>query len=372
MVAGNNKDANNGPYRYSTKDVKNVEKGMTPELNSEYFDNGFKYRTDGQGRTVLEEGWLKKESAERNLNAQKKMGGDGYDAGHGIKSSSGGSGEAINLTKMKTDLNRYGKARFGELSDEQKDGINKGEDTQYFNVENFRDMERFIDHETKNGKDVYFQKSNHYDGNSDTPDRYDVNITTKDENGTTHNRSYTFYNTDKEGRIKQRDEAKEANRNAVGSEQREAEKRTEQWKEHYRKQGEQVEDDKSDGEKGKAENKESTSEKTDRSKHTEKSEKVAEIMRNDKNDQSSRDHSKETAAVMRGSSTSAQDSGQSSGRRQGQGQSSGTSAQGGEQGSGQNSGSSSSSQGSGQGSGGSSGGSSSQSSGQGSGQSSSR
>lgn len=317
-----NRDANSGPYRYSTKGVKQIEKGMTPEPNSEYFDNGFKYRTDHQGRTVLEEGWLKGESAERNMNAQKKMGEKGYDAGHGIKSSSGGSGEAVNLTKMKTDLNRYGKARFGELSDEQKDRINKGGDTQHFNIENYRDMERFIDHEVANGKDVYFQKSNYYDGNSEIPDRYDVSVITKDENGATRNHSFTFYNVDKGERAEQRNEAAEANRKAVESEEREMKERSEQLKEHLREQGHQIEDDELNEEK--TENKSMVSDKaenTDRTGRQGNTEKVAEMMRDNKSNQNSGDHSKEKAAVMRGNGASTQDSGQNSGHGQDSGQS---------------------------------------------------
>ena len=243
MEGNNDKNGNNGPYKYSAKGAKNVEKGMTPESNSEYFDNGFKYRTDSSGRTILEEGWLKPESAERNLNAQRKIGGKGFDAGHGIKSSSGGSGEAVNLTKMRTDLNRYGKAKFGELSEEQKESINKGEGTEHFNIENYRDMERYIDHEIASGKDVYFQKNNHYDGNSDAPSHYDINLIVKDKDGTTHNHSFSFQNVDKAERAEQRGAASEANRDEVKSQEAEMKAKSEEWKEYFKQQGYEIEND---------------------------------------------------------------------------------------------------------------------------------
>ena len=192
-----------------------VEKGMTPQPNTEYLDNGHRYRTDEHGRTVITEGWLKEEMAPRNPAAQRKAGGDdrkGTDhGGHGGKASSGFTGELVNITAQEGDLNTGGTAKFGELSDEERDRINRGEHTDFFNVENYRDMERFLDYQVSQGKRVYFQKRNYFEGNSKRPSHYVVFVTVYDADGKSRNHSFTFYNTDKEGRKGQRDRARRKN-----------------------------------------------------------------------------------------------------------------------------------------------------------------
>ena len=194
-----------------------VERGMTPKPNSEYFDNGHKYRTDEHGRTVITEGWVGGSSAARNPTAQVKAGGydrqDRDHGGHGIASSLGGSGEAVNLTAQQDDLNTGGSARFGEVSDADKERSNAGEGISHYNIENYRDMERFLSHEISKGKKVYFQKRNYYDGDSKRPSRYEISVLIYDSDADSRPRShnFTFYNVDKEGRERQRNEAREVN-----------------------------------------------------------------------------------------------------------------------------------------------------------------
>lgn len=235
-------DKNRGPYRYYKPDsVGSVDKGMNPEANKECFQDGFKFRTDSQKRTVSEEGWLKTENAERNFYAQKKVGGAGYHAGHGVKTSSGGTGERINLTKMWGDLNTYKKGqrgtKLGDLSEEVKDKMNKGERTGHYEIENYKDMERLIDQEMAKGNDIYFQKTNHYNGNSEIPSSYDVNVSVYDKDGKyLKSHSYSFDNVNKAERERRRNEAMEANVRETAAMDAEALEFTEKMKEYYREQ----------------------------------------------------------------------------------------------------------------------------------------
>lgn len=216
--------------------TKTVERNMTSEPNSEYLDNGMKYRTDSQGRTVLEEGWLKTEKAERNETAQRKAGGEdrqkGDHGGHGIGSQFGGSGEQVNMTAMEGDLNTHAKGqrqvKTGELTDEQKQYMNENDDPAnlHYNIENYKDLELYMKSEMNKGKDIYFQKTNHYDGDSLRPDYYDINIIIYDEEGNSQSHTFKFYNVDKNSRIEQRDDARKANEDAIIAEEREREERT--------------------------------------------------------------------------------------------------------------------------------------------------
>jgi len=226
---------------YKAENVKSVEKGMAPEPNSEYYDNGIRYKTDDQGRTVLTEGYITNETAERNPKAQIEAGGDDRldrdDGGHGVASSHGGSGEAVNLTPMDRYVNRGGEASFKDspenLTDEQKKDMNENDspDNPYYNINTYRDMERFLDSELKDGKTVYFQEDIKYEGDSKRPERYDVNIITEDQDGNTASHDFTFYNESKEAHNERIDEAAKANADDVKAEEAEREAKTQEARE---------------------------------------------------------------------------------------------------------------------------------------------
>lgn len=79
---------------------------------AKYELNGYYYETDANGRISHAHADLRLEDADRNLNAQRKVGKEGgetgYDGGHIIASQFGGDGGIGNLIPMKSDLNRAG------------------------------------------------------------------------------------------------------------------------------------------------------------------------------------------------------------------------------------------------------------------------
>ncbi|MBN1468665.1 MAG: DNA/RNA non-specific endonuclease [Fusobacteriaceae bacterium] len=84
----------------------NGKKVLKP--NIEYEANGYKYKTDGQGRISGAEGELRLEEGKRNGYAQKTTDGKtpNDDAGHLIANMFGGSGNKDNLVAMDKALNR--------------------------------------------------------------------------------------------------------------------------------------------------------------------------------------------------------------------------------------------------------------------------
>lgn len=186
---------NNEPYKFaddSTRPEK-FEHNSVPEYNSEYFDNGYKFRTENNqtrqeagldARVVRTEGQVKSEgSTERNVKAQRETpdkirDDDGRakdDAGHLHAHSQDGPNERGNLVAMDSQLNRHGE---------------------------WRDMEKRCDSELEKGNSVYRSIDVHYPDDTTTrPDYFDVTCSVSDENG---EHLYTFndriYNTDKESR----------------------------------------------------------------------------------------------------------------------------------------------------------------------------
>jgi hypothetical protein len=240
-------------YRANRAEVNKIEKGMKPEPNREYYDNDIKFRTDEHARTVLVEGQLKNERSERELSAQRQIHTGDYDArpkddaAHAVASQHGGYGGIINLTPMDAYLNRGGNASFrgapqdrlltkeerlsydsfcekarmeNRLSHEDNKKYQELNEkmniddpaSRYYNVDTYRDMEKYINAELKAGKQIYFQQTAHYEGSSKRPVKYDVNLIIQDNFGKTlKNSIYTFDNLDRTQRAKkqtaQRNEA---------------------------------------------------------------------------------------------------------------------------------------------------------------------
>ena len=75
----------------------------------------YNYETDEYGRTVKASGYLVMENGERDLDAQRSVGGEYRretdDGGHLIGSRFGGAGEEINLIAQDMHLNRSGYKR---------------------------------------------------------------------------------------------------------------------------------------------------------------------------------------------------------------------------------------------------------------------
>jgi len=181
----------------------------------------------------LVEGPIKLSTSKRNAKAQTSVGGEDRefddDGGHLIASIFGGSGEFINLTAMKRDLNRYGKAKFSELSKDDED---------YYNIENYRDMERFIESEAKKGKKLYFAVQVYYDGNKNRPSRYEISISDAGENGVPGiHRSFSMRNISKNERAKQRKIATISNQNSVKGTKSSIKRRIESIKKGIRNRG---------------------------------------------------------------------------------------------------------------------------------------
>jgi hypothetical protein len=97
--------------------------------NNEFEVNGYKYKTDGEGRTISAEGKLKMRSPdyERNTEEVRNIGTQEYkptdDRGHLIGHQFGGSDRLENLVPMDADLNRkdYYKVE-STLAEAVKDG----------------------------------------------------------------------------------------------------------------------------------------------------------------------------------------------------------------------------------------------------------
>ncbi|MDR0460824.1 MAG: DNA/RNA non-specific endonuclease [Nitrososphaerota archaeon] len=205
------------------ENAKSVKKGVTPESSKGYSDNGYKFRTDDQGRTVLVEGWLKNYDGERNKSAQIKAGGTDRikyadEGGHIIAHIFGIKGEAINLTAMNVNLNR---GEIKRMENFLKSQLNSGKDV-FFQVKILYNSDVDNSH-LKQGIFVdSFLKNKHFNGedvNSKRPVRYDVNALVYDKDRRLIDRSYRFYNTSKEMRKQQSDLAKIENKNEVKTEE---------------------------------------------------------------------------------------------------------------------------------------------------------
>jgi len=185
---------NTEPYKHDPNRPNEFEHNTVPEYKSEYFDNGYKFRTEDNparqeagldARVIRTEGQVKAESSsERNFKAQRETpdktrdeetGKTKDDAGHLHATSEGGPNERGNLVAMDSQLNRHGE---------------------------WREMERRCDAEIDKGNSVYRTIDIHYPDDTTTrPDYFDVNCSVSDKNG---EHLYTFsdrmYNVDKESR----------------------------------------------------------------------------------------------------------------------------------------------------------------------------
>ena len=98
-------------HTYETDDKWNIYKVDSRLLpNTSYEVNGYKYKTGDKGRIIKANGQLKLEPGERDLNAQKKAGGEdrksGDQGGHLVADRFGGAGGVENLVAMKSELNQ--------------------------------------------------------------------------------------------------------------------------------------------------------------------------------------------------------------------------------------------------------------------------
>ncbi|MCZ4223983.1 DNA/RNA non-specific endonuclease [Pedobacter rhodius] len=100
--------------------------------NSEYEANGYKYKTDGQGRIINAKGKLSKAvKGGRNPYAQRTVGkGDGRLAGdhggHLIGDQFGGSGGKENMVPMDGQVNNYHKGKWGQMEKKWSNAIDEG------------------------------------------------------------------------------------------------------------------------------------------------------------------------------------------------------------------------------------------------------
>lgn len=122
------KDKDTPPKDTPSKDSPYDKDGKLIPSN-DYELNGYSYKTDKQGRIISASGSLSLGQAERNRNAQKKvgkLGGDsGYDGGHIIGKQFGGDGNIGNLIPMKSELNQAG-GDYYKMEKELKDGLLEG------------------------------------------------------------------------------------------------------------------------------------------------------------------------------------------------------------------------------------------------------
>jgi hypothetical protein len=184
---------NTEPYKYDSNRPDKFEHNSVPDYNSEYFDNGYKFRTEDnpareeaglEARIIRTEGQVKSEAgSERNAKAQKETpdkirdedtGRSKDHAGHLHQHEQGGPNERGNLVA-------------------QDGNLNQGE---------WKQMENRCAKETENGNSVYRTIDVHYpDDTTSRPDYFDVSCHVSDENG---EHLYTFndrfYNSDKDSR----------------------------------------------------------------------------------------------------------------------------------------------------------------------------
>lgn len=117
-------------FEFVNKNGKRVKR-LKP--NQEYEVNGYKYKTDAQGRISEVEGGLKLEKGGRSPSAQRSVGkNDGRltndQGGHLIGDQFGGAGGRENLVPMDADVNNYHKGEWGQMeknwAEQLKDGKN--------------------------------------------------------------------------------------------------------------------------------------------------------------------------------------------------------------------------------------------------------
>ncbi len=137
--------------------------------NFEYEANGYKYKTDAQGRIIEAEGSLKLEKGKRNPYAQRTSGkGDGRLAsdqgGHLFGDQFGGAGGKENLVPMDSEVNNYHKGEWGK-------------------------MEKNWAQELKNGNTVDVKIEPRYGDNTIRPTHFDITETISEQT-----RNITIFN----------------------------------------------------------------------------------------------------------------------------------------------------------------------------------
>jgi predicted ribonuclease toxin of YeeF-YezG toxin-antitoxin module len=99
--------------------------------NFEYESNGYKYKTDAQGRIIQVEGQLQNQKGGRSPYSQRTVGnGDGRlpgdQGGHLIGDQFGGAGGKENLVPMDAGVNNYHKGKWGQMEKRWAGEIEKG------------------------------------------------------------------------------------------------------------------------------------------------------------------------------------------------------------------------------------------------------
>ena len=173
----------NGEIEENEEDgQENPEKGKPDHFedayhlkpNENYEANEYRYRTDSQGRIVSCEGTLRLEEGKRNLDHQRKVGGEDRretdQGGHVIASRFGGSGKIDNLVPMDAELNQ---GRYKAMENEMADEVEKG-----------------------NTVDVKVRMK--YDGDSERPSSITVSSRITEPDGRSRVKNYRFRNEDGE------------------------------------------------------------------------------------------------------------------------------------------------------------------------------
>ena len=142
--------------------------------NESYESEGYRYRTDDHGRIKSCEGTLRLEEGKRNLDHQRKVGGEDRretdDGGHVIASRFGGSGKIDNLVPMDSELNR-GK---------------------------YKAMENEMASEVEKGNTVDMKVRMKYEGDSERPSEIIVASRVTEPDGRSRVKNYRFKNEDGE------------------------------------------------------------------------------------------------------------------------------------------------------------------------------
>lgn len=121
-----------GPeFEMHTLSNGNKVKRLKP--NFEYESNGYRYKTDAQGRIIEVNGNLKLTKGGRNNYAQRTVGkNDGRlpndQGGHLIGDQFGGSGGRENLVPMDKGVNNYNKGQWGQMEKKWSESLKNGKE----------------------------------------------------------------------------------------------------------------------------------------------------------------------------------------------------------------------------------------------------
>ena len=120
------------PPEFETITLPDGTKVKRLKPNSQYEINGYKYKTDAQGRIINAKGRLSKDSkGGRNPYAQRTVGkGDGRlpgdHGGHLIGDQFGGAGGKENMVPMDGGVNNYHKGKWGQMEKKWSKALDEG------------------------------------------------------------------------------------------------------------------------------------------------------------------------------------------------------------------------------------------------------